>query len=615
MLQADADPEKQSTSFDVDGYARSKPPTIMRSASPLPVFEFSPPSPHWRPSPSYTSVERQRNRSSPRGGGATQPRPMHVQASPRTVSPRPRRPSSHRHQDSRAMSHTRLQAKQKAASLSSSSGRHLLNSVPRIEVHPAQECRSLKNSSPKESQTQSRFRSSELNRGDKAGGRPLSGLGITTIDFTARSVSSTQHAKPLSPSLKPTTTKSSASASRSNLSPPSGSSHSLSAPARRSTASSFEDVRLAYTLSASSIGSMSSNGSVHNKPEPLATCNKSPETGRGRQVLPSRDQKTTTSCNGRKGSTSLGSQRNARTGNKQSEFPSRDPLLKRKAGLIFSGVSGQRKQDNTIDITKHHDFGEIQGNNAKTLSKSSSSKRGNLSKRVGLDADAIDESTKSELYALRSLGSASFDSLIAYLKDTIEPDDELVTLRSQPRKAKRQEVSPALLTREDTIRSDEGSFQKWIGNLTTSASLLQLTGIQLDNDKKGTTLRRTRSRSKSVGRAALKDSKHADDQTEEERSKAKDQSSNLSQRMSTMKTTHDQLRTKQLQGHINDAEELHEPKRAPTELYVSFHFSPRLSPADSPRPVFVISLISCKRPVSQAFVFDQDTPSWRKPGR
>lgn len=218
-------------------------------------------------------------------------------------------------------------------------------------------------------------------------------------------------------------------------------------------------MRLAYTLSASSIGSASN--SVHAVPNQEASAQKADEN---RHVFYSRSLNV-----------SLGSTQPRNDNTKRETVEGGKSLSE---SLSTCTASQTRKELRSRSDTTENTISLSVRRQAESPVKSSS-KRNALSKRLALGVDAIDDSTKSELYALRSLGSASFDSLIAYLEDTVEPDDA-PKKRHRKSRAEAPKQNPTQ-TREDTMKLDEGSFRDWVGKLNTSASILQLTGIQLED--------------------------------------------------------------------------------------------------------------------------------------
>lgn len=371
------------------------------------------------------------------------------------ASPRPKRPSYHHHQDSRIVSQARLHSRQRSATPRSTPGKQPLSNVPRIEVHPAQDPYAMNGSSPG-----GKNLDQTLSRHPQTGRRPLSGLGITTIDFSARSLSATHHS-PQSSSSANQALRAPSSIDRPRLSPQPGLQISAR-DTRCSIASSSEDVRLAYTLSASSIESASN--SIHAIPN--------------REKPTQRVGKTRLAPCLRNDGVALGGVQQRNDSTKKEAVGA----LKSMPESISKDTASQMQRELNLrsDMVKSN-FSSVQ--DQEELIRIPASKRNASSKRLALGVDAIDDSTKSELYALRSLGSASFDSLIAYLEDTVEPGDASKK-RYRKSKAEKPAFAP-MQTREDTMQLDEGSFRDWVGQLNTSASVLQLTGIQLEKSKPG----------------------------------------------------------------------------------------------------------------------------------
>ncbi|KAL5523466.1 hypothetical protein ACEPAG_7639 [Sanghuangporus baumii] len=316
-------------------------------------------------------------------------------------------------------------------------------SVPRIEVHFAQDTpnqpaeKQTKRHSQKVTHAQySRSATSRDNQksnvGDglrrnnssaSQGSRPVSGLGITTINLgrgaiavgDGRNVRSTKNLSPRpSPSASP----------------------------------SDEDVRLAYRIS---------------------TASTALETTAPRE----------------KGETAAARRRST---------------LKEKRASHHYPISAEKSR-----TAAHLDVDE----RPRSAPRSGSMKRSNTAKRQGLGVGAVDQTIKSELHDMRSLGSESFDSLIAYLDDSIEPEDAKMDdlkprnpvshngrqrqslLKNGPGRnksiSKSGRAEEVLITREETTRVEKESYETWVGSLNATPSELQLAHVNLDGDKSAVT--------------------------------------------------------------------------------------------------------------------------------
>ncbi|KAL5485508.1 hypothetical protein ACEPAI_8150 [Sanghuangporus weigelae] len=156
--------------------------------------------------------------------------------------------------------------------------------------------------------------------------------------------------------------------------------------------------------------------------------------------------------------------------------------------------------------------------------RSGSVKRSNTAKRQGLGVGAVDQTIKSELHDMRSLGSESFDSLIAYLDDSVEPEDDKsdhqvprnpVAHNGRQRQSllkdglgrnrsisKPGQAEEMLTTREETTRVEKESYDAWVGSLNATPSELQLAHVNLDGDANAVTNGRLSSRTGRRSRSA-----------------------------------------------------------------------------------------------------------------
>ncbi|KAL5528765.1 hypothetical protein ACEPAF_7902 [Sanghuangporus sanghuang] len=312
-------------------------------------------------------------------------------------------------------------------------------SVPRIEVHPAQDVpnqpaeKRTKRHSQKVTHAQySRSATSRNNPKSNAGdglrrnnnsasqsSRPVSGLGISTINLGRGAIVAGDGRN-------------------------AGSSKNLGARPSSPASPSDEDVRLAYRFS---------------------TASAALETTAPRE----------------KGETAVARRRST--------------LKEKRASRHYPTSSEKSRTAGHLDVDER----------PRPVSRSGSMKRSNTTKRQGLGVGAVDQTIKSELHDMRSLGSESFDSLIAYLDDSVEPEDDKID-RLEPRNpvshnerqrqsllkngpgrnksiSKSGRAEEVLITREETARVEKEPYDVWVGSLNATPSELRLTHVDVDVDK------------------------------------------------------------------------------------------------------------------------------------
>ncbi|THH03840.1 hypothetical protein EW145_g5962 [Phellinidium pouzarii] len=361
--------------------------------------------------------------------------------------------------------------------------------VPRIQIHPAQD-----NLTPSVSLQKSlrRIQPPRINEDPEAGradvvrnnstksSRPVSGLGISTIDFDEGNITSLRI-----PNATNSTTKSAVCKSLKLTVAPSpfarlndGSCCSTAEFAEKSSISSLDEVKLAYTVSMSSLGSAPGKETESTDWYEQGIKANAKQTGVHDWKTGAANQNV-----------------NAHAGDAATDDGSRQ----RKPASAGVTIANHPITNTVYTFESYPDQKTVTAvpncSSPLPLMRSASSKRSNMSKRQGLGVGTIDESTKSELHGMRSLGSESFDSLIAYLSETVEPG---VSKRSSfppssPMRSPNQDLTnelehradspPKMMTREDTMRLDPAAFKAWVGDLNASTSVLRLAHVNIADGK------------------------------------------------------------------------------------------------------------------------------------
>ncbi|KAH8116582.1 hypothetical protein DFH11DRAFT_1220280 [Phellopilus nigrolimitatus] len=590
-----ADLEKQRRWPNTTEFAGDPPKE--QGASPIPVFEFSPPSPTWRPAlpslafvtgthgvPSTDTTASKKDREGRRGnvpgswsrGISDNGAPAAVAALPRIHAPTPVRAApplpQFAPQTYCAPAYSRRSRVMPVITPSAVPTRLVPErlcpvDVPRIQIHLAQETSNQVSRIPATRSalppasgappSNTPYAISNLStsgvgtaRNDsKKSHRPISGLGISTVDLAARrtpSLSAKSSSADLGGERLPATLSTSSHTSCSQSDVRIGTSRDAP-PAKSATHSPEEDVRLAYTISGSTIKSESCNtlrGTTaeerveRTKEIVLESRTMKPKVkprvaNEQTRAVPStvHDTQSRTIASEEINSTAKKVEEKLKAGGARRRTPTAHTILvANKPTSVNSAALAE------LSSLKDSDYGPSSLDCAaivadisaprSPLTRSVSSKQSNLSKRQGLGAGTIDDSTKSELHAMRSLGSESFDSLIAYLAETVEPGEarppsfapplptsltktkvsakntaQKVSEQEQPAPAAPDAQSRDVMTREDTAHVDTESYETWLGSLNASPSILRLAHVDVDKDGD---CRVGRSRSRSASQGASK---------------------------------------------------------------------------------------------------------------
>ena len=147
-------------------------------------------------------------------------------------------------------------------------------------------------------------------------------------------------------------------------------------------------------------------------------------------------------------------------------------------------------------------FMEEERNTSQSVSRSAPSGQSTASKRQGLGAGVVDQTVKAELHDMRSLGSESFDNLIAYLDETLEDEDDKLrhtesrstvehngrlreslaenNLERKKTMTKSRLEKETRVTREETTRVEKESYDTWVGSLHATPSELRLAHVDVE---------------------------------------------------------------------------------------------------------------------------------------